>query len=390
MSRSGCCRCTPSALMPDIVLGVFTPVLGHLSETFVQRHLTDLVEDARAFAWEIAAAAAWSVPDPVLLPRPRQLGRLGRRLTREPGARAGYRLSREDSAAVVRSVREAGVTHVLLEYLDPWVPYLPALRATGVKVYAHGHGYDVSARLRQPWVARSYKAYANVDGVVVVSRDSAAKLREIGIPGSRIHVIPCGADVPAATPVRSPLGSGSWLTVGRMVPKKGPLHAVRAFAQAAEDCSAQLEMVGDGPLLEEVRATVAELGISDRVVLHGRCDHDTVQRLLSGALGLLHHSVTDPVSGDEEGLPVAILEAMAAGLPVVSTRHAGIPDAVEDGVTGLLADEADIATASAHLVRLSTDVALNREMGVAGWRKARDGFSIDCERERLLALMGSS
>jgi glycosyltransferase involved in cell wall biosynthesis len=101
----------------------------------------------------------------------------------------------------------------------------------------------------------------------------------------------------------------------------------------------------------------------------------------------IHHSVTDH-EGNEEGLPVAILEAMADGLPVVSTRHAGIPEAVQEGVTGYLVEEGDSAGMSERLMRLASDGALRRTMGEAGWSRARECYTWETERARLRKILG--
>jgi glycosyltransferase involved in cell wall biosynthesis len=112
-----------------------------------------------------------------------------------------------------------------------------------------------------------------------------------------------------------------------------------------------------------------------------------VQRLLSEADIFLQHSMTDPQTGDEEGLPVAILEAMAHGLPVVSTRHAGIPEAILDGVTGYLVNEGESALMAECLVTLARDVDLRQRMGEQGWLRAKELFSWKAERAGLLKIM---
>ena len=84
---------------------------------------------------------------------------------------------------------------------------------------------------------------------------------------------------------------------------------------------------------------------------------------------------------------MAVLEAMAAGIPVVSTKHAGIPDAVQHGSTGLLSDEGDVEAAAAAISELSCDRKLNERFGTAGWRRAKELFSWQVERRRLLDLM---
>jgi glycosyltransferase involved in cell wall biosynthesis len=100
----------------------------------------------------------------------------------------------------------------------------------------------------------------------------------------------------------------------------------------------------------------------------------------------LQHSMVDP-DGAEEGLPVAILEAMANALPVVSTRHAGIPEAVLEEETGFLVDEGDSLRMSEQILLLAKDSNLRREMGTKGWQRAKDLFTWELQKKRLLQLM---
>jgi glycosyltransferase involved in cell wall biosynthesis len=102
----------------------------------------------------------------------------------------------------------------------------------------------------------------------------------------------------------------------------------------------------------------------------------------------LQHSITDPATGDEEGLPVAVLEAMANALPVVATRHAGIPEAVLEGATGYLVDEGDTASMADRIVALARDADRRRNMGRAGWQRAGENFSREKERAALLNILG--
>src|SRR5207249_2345004 len=119
------------------------------------------------------------------------------------------------------------------------------------------------------------------------------------------------------------------------------------------------------------------------VTLHGDQAPPFVDGLLAGADVFMQHSMRDPETGDEEGLPVAILEAMAHGLPVVSTVHAGIPEAVVDGATGRLSAEGDVDAMALHLAHLAEDREERLRLGTAGWRRARDRFTWAEERSRL-------
>src|SRR4051794_36516731 len=115
--------------------------------------------------------------------------------------------------------------------------------------------------------------------------------------------------------------------------------------------------------------------------------HQEVLRRMRVADVFCQHSIVDPETGDEEGLPVAILEAMVHGLPVVSTRHAGIPDAVADGVSGFLVEEGDVAGMARHLARLAADPALRSRMGRAGRRIVEARFTWPVERDALRGML---
>jgi glycosyltransferase involved in cell wall biosynthesis len=101
----------------------------------------------------------------------------------------------------------------------------------------------------------------------------------------------------------------------------------------------------------------------------------------------LQHSMTDFDSGDEEGLPVAILEAMADALPIVSTKHAGIPEAVEEGRTGFLVEEGDSTEMAQRIISLAKDPENRIQFGYSGWEKAKEQFSWERERKELCELM---
>src|SRR4029077_11256830 len=111
---------------------------------------------------------------------------------------------------------------------------------------------------------------------------------------------------------------------------------------AAQDPELSLDFVGGGPLFPAVRQFVDACSLGDRVRLHGFASEETKRHLLRECGVFVQHSLTNPETGDEEGLPAAIQEAMANGMAVVSTRHSGIPEAVVENVTGLLVDEGNV------------------------------------------------
>lgn len=209
----------------------------------------------------------------------------------------------------------------------------------GIPVFTYWRGTDASKMLRLRARVRAYRLMMpRLAGTISVSRFLLDNLAAHGIAHPNAHVIPSGVDIRRFTPGEK--RPGSFLAVGRMVEKKAPQITLRAFAQAARGRDAHLTFVGDGPLLETCQALAADLGVAGQVSFTGALPHDAVRAHLQTTETFLQHSVTAR-DGNTEGLPTAIQEALACGCLTISTRHAGIPEAVEDGVNGLLVDEWD-------------------------------------------------
>jgi len=179
------------------------------------------------------------------------------------------------------------------------------------------------------------------------------------------------------------------IAVGRMVAKKAPILLLDAFRRAAERVpELRLDYLGAGALLGTVRQYVAAMDLQHRVRLHGAVSSDTVCQLMRDADIFLQHSMTDPETGDQEGLPVAILEAMAQGLPVIATRHAGIPEAVEADQSGYLVDEGDTKAMAAFIMQLAGDAGGRAALGHRGWERCAQLYTWQRERGELLRVMG--
>jgi glycosyltransferase involved in cell wall biosynthesis len=142
-------------------------------------------------------------------------------------------------------------------------------------------------------------------------------------------------------------------------------------------------------LRTQVERFLSEYRLVDSVTLWGPQPHHSVSELMSKADAFLQHSRRDPSTGDEEGLPVAILEAMAHGLPVVATRHGGIPEAVLEGITGSLVPEGDTTGMAKAMENFARDPASARSLGVCGWKRAQEHFSIERQCARLSRLLSA-
>ena len=296
--------------------------------------------------------------------------------------RLGISQAQLRNRAVTRFLRRHRVNVVLGEYLDQFVEFVPLLDELNIPYVVQGHGIDVSASLRLPGMAQRVLAYRSARAVLTRSAFHRERLIALGLPADKVHVNRGGVEVPDNVPDRPQSAFKRLLTVGRMTPKKGPIYMLEAFRRAASrDSELQLDYVGGGPLLWVARQFVEVTGLQSRVRLHGTAPETLKQRLLQECGVFVQHNMIDPENGDEEGLPAAIQEAMAHGQAVISTRHAGIPEAVIEGVTGVLTNEGDVGGMADAIVAVCSENA--RELGLAGHRRAMSHDSWKLEQARL-------
>jgi len=396
-------------------LAIFTPKIGERSETFIKRHIDSILPGRTVVIAGSRAGATWQGQCPILILDELPTPRFAKVLFRAILEKAGWRRENPEIRAVREFLRQHKVTVAMGEYLDSSILWLEVCRNLGIRFYGHAHGYDVSILLRQEHWRKVYLKYRDAAGIIAVSQASRARLIDLGLAAESIQVIPCGVEVEerdtpgicsnhrldrrereahvvTAVPggrAETIVGLIRCLAVGRMVSKKSPIFCLDAFRRAVEKVPAlRLTYVGAGELLPAARHFVKAFGLGDKVSLLGGQPHEVVEQLLTESDVFIQHSIVDQDSGDEEGLPVGILEAMAHGLPVISTRHAGIPDAVVHQGTGLLVEEGDSEGMANCLVKLANDAELRRSMGHQGWRRAKELFTWERERDSLQRIMG--
>jgi glycosyltransferase involved in cell wall biosynthesis len=216
---------------------------------------------------------------------------------------------------------------------------------------------------------------ARVDLIAAVSHETARQLLvSIGIPTGKVVVAETGVPNDLLDLPRTPGGNPSLnlLMVGSLTPEKDPITGLEAFARLS-DGAARLRIVGGGPLAGEVRRRSEALGVSERVELVGPIED--IRPFLSWAGVLLLPSRT-------EGLPGAVLEAAAAGVPVVACDVGGVREAVIDGETGMLVGPGDAAALAAALERLAADPDELTRMGEAARRRVAARFLLDHALDR--------
>jgi glycosyltransferase involved in cell wall biosynthesis len=277
------------------------------------------------------------------------------------------------AALVARRLEAMGVAHLHAH----WATH-PALAAWTVRALT-GIPYSFTAHAHDLYVDRAMLREKVRDAafVVTISEFNRRLLEEVCGDDARgkVHVIRCGVDLREYAPgARRPVAVPTFLCVASLRPYKG--HAVLLDAVAllrARGVAVQVVLVGDGPLRGELEVRIARLGIADAVALRGALPHEEIPALLAGATAVVLPSVTQS-DGQMEGIPVALMEAMAAGVPVVSTRLSGIPELVRDGEGGLLVPERDPEALAGAMARIAAEPALAARLGEGARRIVERDF----------------
>ena len=174
-----------------------------------------------------------------------------------------------------------------------------------------------------------------------------------------------------------------FLQVANFVEKKGQKYTIQAFKNFIKKYSnSKLILAGEGPLKREMVSLVKDYGICEKVIFPGLVLQDGVRELMNVADVFVHHSITSNL-GDMEGIPNVIMEAMATGLPVISTEHSAIPELVENGVNGFLVSEKDIDSYENAMYDILT---LDKDFGLNGRRKVEREFNSEIENKKLISI----
>ncbi|MCA3747878.1 MAG: glycosyltransferase [Rubrobacter sp.] len=279
--------------------------------------------------------------------------------------------------------RRWGAGHIHAHWAT--VPATVALVAGGISGIPWSftaHRFDITEdNLLRPKVRRAAFARA-------ISRRGAREIRELTGSGAA-EVIHMGIELPPR-PAGLPGPDGRALVAANLLEVKGHVYLLQALRLLKDrGVTVRLDVAGDGPLLGELAGEVRRLRLEDRVAFLGLVPHGRLlERMRGGAWGMFVLPSIVTASGEQEGIPVSLMEAMGCGVPVVATATGGIPELL-DGVDGaLLVPPKDQEALAGAMERLLREPGLRERLAVAGRRRVEEGFSVESTVDRLERLFG--
>jgi colanic acid/amylovoran biosynthesis glycosyltransferase len=257
------------------------------------------------------------------------------------------------------------------------------------KIITVFHGNDLS-RYLQTYGKQIYnKLFTEGDLLQPISQHWQRQLIDLGCPEDKIVVHRMGIDATKFSFTPRHLSQDNQIrliTIARLVEKKGIEYGIQAVAQLAKiHQNIEYQIIGDGPLREDFQQLIDKLDASNKIKLLGWRQQQEILQILQEAHIFLLPSVVSK-DGDREGIPVSLMEAMAMGLPVVSTYHSGIPELVTDGVSGFLVPERDVAALVAKLDYLIKHRECLSNLGYAGRQQIEENYEINQLNERLVEI----
>lgn len=270
--------------------------------------------------------------------------------------------------------------------------FVPICKDLNIPLVVIFHGYDATLKkVVVKYQSAYHKLFQYASAIVAVSIEMKHKLIDLGAPADKITVIPYGIDVKKFSPGDVKKGSSQVVAVGRFTFKKAPLLTIKAFHKVwLKHPEARLVMIGDkSGLYQSCADTVKELNLENAVTFTGRLSPEEISSWMKSANIFVQHSITAP-NGDMEGTPNSVLEAEASGLPVVSTFHGGIKEAVINHATGYLVPEKDVEGMAEYINKLIENPERAQEMGREARKHVLENYSLEKQIDKLYELIRAS
>ncbi len=373
---------------------VLAPSLPKYSEVWMQR-ITDMLPRRVVFIALCDQAMVPGMGEGVITHVLRNRGRLPQRVVL--GMHRRYFVNQVGT--ILNHYREGSQVTVLCHYLTTAVRLRELWERDDVRCFVHCHGHDVTWNRRFeafPMLpahgfsyAKHVKALIGKVNLIANSRVTRQSLLDFGFPDSDIAVKHLSIDTDRITPhFHSERQALKIVYLGRLTDCKGPLETIRAFEMARDrGLKGTLHLIGDGPLRARCDALAHRSKWGRDIKLYGALPSEQAMKILADADIFSAHNKRSLRTQQEEAFGVAVIEAMAYGVPVVTGRSGGVTETVQHGVTGLLVKPGDVAEHAESLVALYRSPGLRGRMGRAGRCRAEAKFDTRVERRRLQSIL---
>ncbi|MCX7549364.1 glycosyltransferase [Xanthomarina sp. F2636L] len=364
-------------------IAILTPNKSTATETFIKNHIDFLpFEKIVVFGDKLPYLTHKDKPSLISRLYIKYVNVLRKILGKKPKSLKAFQLK--------KLLKSHEVDLVFAEYLITGAEVLDVCKDLKMPIIPIALGYDISLYSVLEKYQEKYKQlFQYASSVIVVSKHMKTNLLALNCPESKIIYSPAGPDS-SFFELQPKLESKQVLAVGRFVEKKAPHLTILAFKEVLNKFpDATLVMAGDGVLLNVCKDLVRALKINNSVRFLGVINQEQQRELLEESLIFVQHSVIAK-NGDSEGTPVAILEAMATGIPVVSTEHAGIPDIIEHDKTGLLVPEHNIQLMAEMISSLLSNNIRAKELGMHARLHVKQHFTLKTHIDTIAKVVNKS
>jgi glycosyltransferase involved in cell wall biosynthesis len=275
-----------------------------------------------------------------------------------------------------RSLNKHKIDVLLIEYGSNAYDLLPMLRSCKIPFAVHFHGYDASVN---DLIAKcnNYKTVFDLaTKVIVVSEAMRHQIQTLGCPVSKIVKTVYGPNSEYLK-IKPSYNSQQFIAIGRFTDKKAPYYTILAFLEVLKHYpKATLIMAGNGPLLNSCINLVKHYNVKSNIQFVGVVNSNELSEYLKSSIAFVQHSIV-AINGDSEGTPVSVLEASLSGLPVIASKHAGIPDVIIDNETGLLFEEHHTSGMTKAMLKILKDPSLAKRLGETGKINISKNFNLN-------------